>query len=277
MLDADVVVVGSGAGGGVVAAELARAGRSVARRRGGAVRRRTEMPRDELDAYGRLYLNHGLLSTWDGAITMLAGSGVGGGTLVNWMTCLDAPADVRAEWARDHGLDGVDGAEWATDVAVIERELGVGAGDGDPAEGRAHPPRRRGARLGIAAPIRRNASDCGDCGSCPFGCRRGAKQSGHPRPPRRGRARTAPASSIARAFRQLITASHGDGPVTGVLGTLAPAGRHGAGRAGAARSRSSAPARSCSLPARCAARRSCRHRASRTRRSVGTCASIPCP
>ena len=51
------------------------------------------MPRDELDAYGRLYLNHGLLSTWDGSITMLAGSVVGGGTLVNWMTCLDSPAD----------------------------------------------------------------------------------------------------------------------------------------------------------------------------------------
>ena len=44
------------------------------------------MPRDELDAFARLYLNHGLLSTWDGSITMLAGSAVGGGTLVNWMT-----------------------------------------------------------------------------------------------------------------------------------------------------------------------------------------------
>ena len=60
---------------------------------------------------------------------MLAGSGVGGGTLVNWMTCLDAPADVRAEWAREHGLDGLDGAEWAADIATIEREIGVGAGD----------------------------------------------------------------------------------------------------------------------------------------------------
>ena len=81
------------------------------------------MPRDELDAFGRLYLNYGLLSTWDGAITMLAGSGVGGGTLVNWMTCLDAPADVRSEWARDHGLDGLDGPEWAADVAI--EQIGV--------------------------------------------------------------------------------------------------------------------------------------------------------
>ena len=61
------------------------------------------MPADELDAYRRVYLNHGLLTTWDGSITMLAGTAVGGGTVVNWMTSIAAPADVRAEWARDHG------------------------------------------------------------------------------------------------------------------------------------------------------------------------------
>ena len=123
-LEADVIVVGSGAGGGVVAAELARAGRKVLVIEAGPYVNEATMPRDELDAFGRLYLNYGLLSTWDGAITMLAGSGVGGGTLVNWMTCLDAPADVRSEWARDHGLDGLDGPEWAADVAAIERESG---------------------------------------------------------------------------------------------------------------------------------------------------------
>src|SRR5690242_4226472 len=124
-LEADVVVVGAGAGAGVVAAELARAGRSVLVVEAGPFVDESTMPRDELDAYGRVYLNYGLLSTWDGSITLLAGAGVGGGTLVNWMTCLDAPDDVRAEWARDHGLDGVDGAEWADDVAAIEQRLGV--------------------------------------------------------------------------------------------------------------------------------------------------------
>ena len=49
------------------------------------------MPRAELDAFDRLYLNHGLTTTWDGSVTMLAGTGVGGGTLVNWMTCIEAP------------------------------------------------------------------------------------------------------------------------------------------------------------------------------------------
>ena len=218
-LTADVVVVGSGAGGGVVAAELAKAGRAVLVVEAGPFVDESTMPRDELDAYGRLYLNYGLLSTWDGAITMLAGSGVGGGTLVNWMTCLDAPADVRAEWVREHGLEGVDGAGWAADVATIERELGV-------APSVSIPPKdeliRRGAtELGWESDvIRRNATDCGDCGSCPFGCRRGAKQSG---------IRAHLATAVAHGARVLdrarvTTLIQGPGgSLQGVAGHLAPA------------------------------------------------------
>jgi choline dehydrogenase-like flavoprotein len=176
-LAADVVIVGSGAGGGVMAAELARAGRSVLVLEAGPFVDEATMPRGELDAYSRLYLNHGLLTTWDGSVTILAGSGVGGGTLVNWMTCLDVPDDVRAEWASDHGIDGVTDGEWEADRATIEAELGV-------SPSRLIPPKDelilRGARaLGWAGTvINRNAASCGTCGSCPFGCVVGAKQSG---------------------------------------------------------------------------------------------------
>ena len=218
-LEADVVVVGSGAGGGVAAAELARAGRKVLVIEAGPFVDEASMPRDELDAYGRLYLNYGLLSTWDGAITMLAGSGVGGGTLVNWMTCLDAPADVRGEWARDHGLDGLDGREWADDLAAIEREIGVA-----PATVIAPKDeliRRGAAALGWDAEVsRRNATDCGDCGSCPFGCRRGTKQSGirtH-----LAEAVSSGAEILDRARVRSVVRGAG-GAITGVIGTLAPA------------------------------------------------------
>jgi choline dehydrogenase-like flavoprotein len=219
-LTADVVVVGSGAGAGVVAAELARAGRGVLVVEAGPFVDESTMPRDELDAYGRLYLNYGLLSTWDGAITMLAGSGVGGGTLVNWMTCLDAPVEVRAEWAREHGLDGVDGDEWAADFAAIEAELGV-------ASATVIPPKDELIRRGATAlgwesgVIRRDATDCGDCGSCPFGCRRGTKQSG---------IRAHLATAVAHGARVLDRArvvallrDFANGPVSGVRGLLAPA------------------------------------------------------
>ncbi len=176
VLEADAVVVGSGAGGGVIAAELARAGRAVVVVEAGPFLDEAHLPTDELDAFSRAYLNHGLLTTWDGAITMLAGTAVGGGTLVNWMTSIAAPDDVRAEWANDHGIDGIDGAAFDADVATLERELGV-------APARVIPPKdgvilRGAAALGWeAAPTHRNATDCGDCGSCPFGCPRGTKQS----------------------------------------------------------------------------------------------------
>jgi len=176
-VDADVLVVGSGAGGGVVACDLARAGRSVIVLEAGPLVDEVSMPVDELEAYDRLYLNHGFTTTWDGSVTLLAGGAVGGGTLVNWMTCIDSPASTRAEWARDHGIDGWDGPAALADVAAIEQEIGV-------TEVAAPGPKDEAILRGAAAldwaaaRIRRNAPGCTDCGSCCFGCRRGTKQSG---------------------------------------------------------------------------------------------------
>lgn len=177
-LEADVVVVGSGAGGGVVAAAVAAAGRSVVVLEAGPFVDEATMPRDEMTAFERLYLNHGLLATWDGGVTMLSGSGVGGGTLVNWMTTIAAPPSVRGEWASEHGIDAIeDGSDWTDDVEAIETELEV-------SQTTVVPPKDQliihgAAVLGWeAAPIRRNSSGCDDCGSCPFGCTRGTKRSG---------------------------------------------------------------------------------------------------
>jgi choline dehydrogenase-like flavoprotein len=176
-VDADVLVVGSGAGGGVVARDLALAGRSVIVLEAGSLVDEATMPTGELEAYDRLYLNHGFTTTWDGSVTFLAGSAVGGGTLVNWMTCIDSPAATRAEWALDHGIGGWDESAALADVAAIERELGVSevAAPG-PKDLALH---GGATSLGWAvARVRRNATDCTDCGSCGFGCRRGTKQSG---------------------------------------------------------------------------------------------------
>ena len=59
-----MVVVGSGAAGGVVAADLARAGRSVIVLEAGPFVPEPEMPTDELTAFDRLYLNHGITTSW---------------------------------------------------------------------------------------------------------------------------------------------------------------------------------------------------------------------
>ena len=214
-MEADAVVVGSGAGGGVVAAELARAGRSVVVLEAGPLVDEASMPTDELDGYGRLYLNHGLLSTWDGSVTMLAGGAVGGGTLVNWMTCLPAPAWVRDDWSREHGIEDLSGETWDADLRAIEEEVAV-------REATVIPPKdevilRGAAALGWdGARTRRNAIDCGDCGSCPFGCRQGTKQSGiraHLASAYAAGARIVPGARVTR-----VLLSPGSGGGTGAVG-----------------------------------------------------------
>lgn len=177
VLEADVVVVGSGAGGGIVAADVAEAGRSVVVLEAGPFVPEAAMPTDELTAHGTLYLNHGLVSSWDGSLVILAGGAVGGGTTINWMTSVRVADEVRAEWARDHGLEGVDGAGFEHDMTVIESEIEVSPTPNVPPKDAAL---ARGSEA-MGYPVDRissNARDCGDCGTCSFGCRIGAKRSG---------------------------------------------------------------------------------------------------
>ena len=176
-LDADVVVVGSGASGGVVAARLAEAGRAVLVVEAGSYVPEPELSANELDGFDRLYLDHGLVATADLSIAILAGGTLGGGTTVNWMTSIALPDRVRHRWAVEFGLDGLDGAEADADLARLRTELGFVAPVNTPPKDQlildgAH-------ALGWeAAPTERDAWACGDCGACGFGCPRAAKRSG---------------------------------------------------------------------------------------------------
>lgn len=126
-LTADVVVVGSGAGGGVVAARLAAAGRDVLVIEAGSATTEPDFPGDELAALRRLYWRGGLTQTEDRNVTILAGGTLGGGTTVNWSNCVPPPQHVRAQWADEFGLDGVDGDEFDGHLrAVLDR---IGASD----------------------------------------------------------------------------------------------------------------------------------------------------
>ena len=176
-LDADVAVVGSGAGRGVAAAALAAAGRDVIVIESGSYVPEAGMSPGELGGFDRLYLDHGLTATSDLGIAILAGSTLGGGTVVNWATCFAPPDWLRAEWTAEHGLEGFDGSETASDVADLRAELAFAPPPGIPPKDRAI--LEGASALGWAtAPLLRDADGCGDCGACGFGCRRGAKRSG---------------------------------------------------------------------------------------------------
>ncbi|HKS60024.1 MAG TPA: GMC family oxidoreductase [Thermoplasmata archaeon] len=177
----DVAVIGSGAGGAVIASTLARAGFSVLVLEGGDQFPTGAFPHEERTAYDRMFSGHGLLTTEDSAINLLAGATAGGSTTVNWMTCLRPPPEVRSEW-RDAGIPGVAATEFDRTCETIEQRLGVGL-----EESQRNGPNEllfRGCqaldyREGIDfETIRRNARGCAQrCGPCVFGCNFGAKQS----------------------------------------------------------------------------------------------------
>src|SRR5438067_12361505 len=90
-LEADVVVIGSGAGGGVVAGELALAGKSVIVLEKGGYNNEANFTLQEAQAMPELYLKRGTLTSKDLGIIVLAGSTLGGGTTVNWTTSFKTP------------------------------------------------------------------------------------------------------------------------------------------------------------------------------------------
>lgn len=125
-LDAEVCVVGSGAGGSVVARVLARSGIDVVVLEAGRDEQEPDHPRGEADAYGRLYWRGGPTPTADGSVTLLAGTVLGGGTTVNWMNCVRPSEQVRREW-REAGLEGVDGPAFDRILDAVASALGATA------------------------------------------------------------------------------------------------------------------------------------------------------
>jgi choline dehydrogenase-like flavoprotein len=178
-LEADAVVIGSGAGGGVVAGELALAGKSVVVLEKGGYNNEANFTLQEAQAMPELYLKRGTLTSKDLGVIVLAGSTLGGGTVVNWMTSFRTPDYVLQEWEQTSGLKDVfTGSALQDSFAAVEQRIHVNT------DNSAHNKQNQLLVDGCQAlghhheVISRNAIDCQQrCGTCGFGCRYGAKQS----------------------------------------------------------------------------------------------------
>jgi choline dehydrogenase-like flavoprotein len=179
-LEADVCVVGSGAGGAVIAAELQRAGRSVVVLEQGQYRNESDFKQLELPGMLELYLGGGLAASEDGSIALFAGSTLGGGTVVNYMNCIRTPDRIRSEWA-SMGIDGLDTPDYDRHIEAVWERLSVN--EAATSQNRTHRKLLAGCEeLGYPSrPLTRNAdASCDDpraCGYCFAGCQKGCKLS----------------------------------------------------------------------------------------------------
>lgn len=178
-LSCDVVIVGSGAGGGTAAAVLAAAGLDVIVLERGGYYDDRDFGAGELAGLQQLY-SPGPQGSTEGQITLVAGTCLGGGTVVNWSTSLATPETVRAEWA-ELGATQFAGTEFTEALDAVLRRLGVNDRR-SPLSARDSVLERGAKTLGWdVEPLPRNVSDACDagveCGRCGSGCRIGAKQS----------------------------------------------------------------------------------------------------
>jgi choline dehydrogenase-like flavoprotein len=180
-LSCQVCVVGSGAGGAVLAAGLAERGVDVLVLEEGAHRTRADYgaAREEV-SYPMLYQERGGRATADLAITVLQGRAVGGTTVVNWTTCFRTPDRILQAWRDRFGVRGWGPEQLAPHFAAVEARLGIAPWFDDRVNANNGALRRGCQALGWEASVlRRNVRGCADSGFCGLGCPYDAKQAMH--------------------------------------------------------------------------------------------------
>lgn len=178
----DAVVIGSGAGGAMVARTLARAGLATVvveeGRRFGVAEFREDHP---LDRFASLYRDAGATAAFGRPpIVVPIGRGVGGTTLVNSGTCYRTPTDVLVAWRDRAGLGFADPETFGPYLDEVEATLQVAPVPGEVMGRNGELLLAGAAALGWrSGPLRRNAPGCGGCCQCAIGCPRNAKLGVH--------------------------------------------------------------------------------------------------
>jgi choline dehydrogenase-like flavoprotein len=177
-LEADVVVVGTGPGGAAIARVLALGGRRVVMIEEGppASRFKPSMPHTM-----RYHMQEGgaMMAAGQAAVSVAAGRGVGGGSLINSAICWRTPEPVLDGWTE---VLGGDDRFSAARMGPVYDEIGSIIGVGPTREEIAGENNKlivRGAlALGLEAGLlTRNTPACVGCGVCNYGCPSGGKQS----------------------------------------------------------------------------------------------------
>lgn len=176
-LEGDVCVIGAGAGGAVLAAELAEGGANVVLLEQGPDHDPDSFSARPPEMLARLYRDGGqTMTVGSPPIVLPLGRGIGGTTLVNSGTCFRTPPKILRRWREEFGLD-LDEQEMGRCFERVERSLSVAEVTPELAGANAAVARRGAERLGWShGYLKRNARGCVGSGVCVFGCPTSAKQ-----------------------------------------------------------------------------------------------------
>ncbi len=179
VLDCDVVIVGSGAGGAPVAAELAEAGYDVIVLEEGSYYQTRDFTANTSQMVRQLYRDGGAsIAIGNPPIMFQEGRAVGGSTVINGGMSWRTPEDILARWRDEAGLEDLTTRSLESYYERVEKRIHVAPMDHD-AIGRDNWLLKKGAdakgweTLGNL----RNQAHCVGSNRCAFGCPTGAKQS----------------------------------------------------------------------------------------------------
>jgi choline dehydrogenase-like flavoprotein len=174
------LVVGSGAGGAVVAALLAEAGVETLVLEEGGRFRAADFSQREDEMFPALYREHGTQATADGLITVLQGSCFGGSTVINMADCVPAPPEVYAHWKRILGLEKLDERTLEGSQQRVLAALAVNEIRPEQVNANNDAVLRGAERLGLSRGVfRHNRIACRASGYCLLGCAYDAKKGAH--------------------------------------------------------------------------------------------------
>lgn len=174
----EVCVIGSGAGGAVVAKELAEAGRDVIVVEQGGHYTKEDFTQREDDMMPLLYEDMGMRATADQSILILQGRNVGGSTVHNLCYCFRTPEPILERWKREDGLREMSYEQMLPSFERVEKMLKVKAMLPHEVNALNNKIREGCEKLGYHGFVaQHNRENCTTSGFCLLGCPFDAKQS----------------------------------------------------------------------------------------------------
>lgn len=174
----DVCIIGTGAGGAVLAARLAATGKRVVLLEDGGYHTSNKFTLTERDMMPRLYQEGAARATADQSMAILQGRAIGGTTVVNWTTCFRTPKRVMDYWQQHHGVEGLTWDALAPHWDTLEQRLSVTKMRLEQVnQNNLVTYRGLGALKWHRDFLSRNVKNCAHSGYCGVGCPIDAKQS----------------------------------------------------------------------------------------------------